>query len=73
MPYAEMKHSFKTGHITWELGKTTYSLSAGEAIIKNDKRKLFTGVIRSGGGHMGTELRRLAHEFDSREDDLKDK
>ena len=51
----------------FELSDTTFALIAGEAVLEKDRRPLFTGVITKG---IATELRRLAHQFDEREDKL---
>jgi|TARA_B110000977_G_scaffold178595_1_gene236390 hypothetical protein len=54
-------------HLTFELTETTYAVIAGEAVHAKDRKPLFTGVITKG---TATELRRLAHQFDEREDKL---
>jgi hypothetical protein len=54
-------------HITFELTQKTYSIIAGEAVHAKDRKPLFTGTITKG---TATQLRRLAHEFDEREDKL---
>jgi hypothetical protein len=61
------RKQFKVDHLTFELTDTTFAVIAGEAVLKKDRRPLFTGVITKG---TGTELRRLAHQFDEREDKL---
>lgn len=65
-PGAPRQH-FKVAHLTFELTDTTFALIAGEAVLEKDRRPLFTGVITKG---IATELRRLAHHFDEREDKL---
>ena len=61
------REQFKVNHLTFELTETTYAVIAGEAVHAKDRRPLFTGVITKG---TATELRRLAHQFDEREDKL---
>ena len=62
-----LREQFKVAHLTFELSDTTFALIAGEAVLDKDRRPLFTGVITKG---IATELRRLAHHFDEREDKL---
>ena len=61
------REQFKVNHLTFELTDTTYAVIAGEAVHEKDRKPLFTGVITKG---TATELRRLAHHFDEREDKL---
>ena len=65
-PNAPREH-YTVDHMTFEMTDTTYAVIAGEAVLKKDRRPLFTGIIKKG---IGTELRRLAHQFDEREDRL---
>ena len=64
---AIIREQFKVDHITFELTQKTYSIIAGEAVHAKDRKPLFTGTITKG---TATQLRRLAHEFDEREDKL---
>jgi len=61
------RDQFTVDHMTFELTETTYAVIAGEAVHAKDRRPLFTSTITKG---IATELRRLAHHFDEREDKL---
>jgi len=61
------REQFKVDHLTFELTDTTYAVIAGEAVHAKDRKPLFTGTITKG---TATQLRRLAHQFDEREDKL---
>jgi hypothetical protein len=65
-PNAPREH-YQVDHLTFEMTDTTYALIAGEAVFKKDRKPLFTGTITKG---TATQLRRLAHQFDEREDKL---
>jgi len=61
------RQQFKVDHLTFELTDTTYAVIAGEAVYAKDRKPIFTATITKG---TATELRRLAHQFDEREDKL---
>ena len=61
------RQQFKVDHLTFELTDTTYAVIAGEAVYAKDRKPIFTATINKG---TATELRRLAHQFDEREDKL---
>jgi len=61
------REQFKVDHLTFELTEKTYAVIAGEAVHAKDRKPLFTGTITKG---TATQLRRLAHQFDEREDEL---
>lgn len=61
------RQQFKVDHLTFELTDTTYAVIAGEAVHAKDRKPIFTATINKG---TATELRRLAHQFDEREDKL---
>lgn len=61
------RQQFKVDHLTFELTDTTYAVIAGEAVYAKDRKPIFTATITKG---TATEFRRLAHQFDEREDKL---
>tara|TARA_A100000171_G_C2090234_1_gene124175 strand:+ start:91 stop:324 length:234 start_codon:yes stop_codon:yes gene_type:complete len=61
------REQYKVAHLTFELTQTTFAVIAGEAVFAKDRKPLFTGNIHKG---IGTELRKLAHQFDERESKL---
>ena len=64
---AIVRQQFKVDHLTFELTDTTYAVIAGEAVYAKGRKPIFTATITKG---TATELRRLAHQFDEREDKL---
>ena len=48
-PNAPREH-YQVDHLTFEMTDTTYALIAGEAVLKKDRKPLFTGTITKGTG-----------------------
>tara|TARA_R110000803_G_scaffold99579_6_gene167715 strand:+ start:1561 stop:2025 length:465 start_codon:yes stop_codon:yes gene_type:complete len=65
-PNAPKEH-YQVDHLTFEMTDTTYALIAGEAVLKKDRKPLFTGIISKG---ISNQLRFLANQFDEREEKL---